>query len=106
MENNNERLESIEDKIDYEIENNKGEQVKHIKVNKSKKYQKAISIILILLLSVGAGFGGGLAALYYGQDLIPGLTVKNDITIKPVGNVNTAEAVAEKVIPSVVGIST
>lgn len=73
---------------------------------KTKTIKKMISVLLIILLSAGAGFGGGLAAMYYGQNILPGISASNDITIKPVGDINIAEAVAEKVIPSVVGIST
>lgn len=67
--------------------------------------RKIIAVILIVLLSAGAGFGGGLAALYFGQDLI-GSPASNQITITPSDKINTAEAIAAKVIPSVVGIST
>jgi serine protease Do len=76
------------------------------KKKKSGKGKRIVSLILIVVLSAGAGFGGGLAAMYYAQDIIPGFAVRSDITIKPESNINTAEAIAEKVIPSVVGIST
>lgn len=69
-----------------------------------KNGRKIIAAILIILLSAGAGFGGGMAALYYGQGMF-GQTAGN-ITIKPDDKVNTAEAIADKVLPSVVGIST
>ena len=67
--------------------------------------RKIIAIILVVLVSAGAGFGGGLAAMYYGQDLF-GTPAAAKITINPSDTVNTAEAVAAKVLPSVVGIST
>lgn len=77
---------------------------------KEKKSQrhglKIISILLILLLSAAAGFGGGLAALYYGQNLLPTTGGNSPIQITGSDSLNTAEAIAEKVIPSVVGIST
>ena len=77
---------------------------------KEKKGQrhglKIISILLILLLSAAAGFGGGLAALYYGQNLLPTTGGNSPIQITGSDSLNTAEAIAEKVIPSVVGIST
>jgi len=77
------------------------------KEKKSQGYGlKIISLLLILLLSVGAGFGGGLAALYYGQDLLPSGSGNSPIQITGSDSINTAEAIAEKVIPSVVGIST
>ena len=72
---------------------------------KVKPSRRIISIILIVILSAGAGFGGGLAALYFGSDIM-GVNAGNEITINPDDKVNTAEAVAEKVLPSVVGIST
>lgn len=72
---------------------------------KSKKNgRKVIAVILIILISAGAGFGGGIAAIYYGQG-IAGQAATN-ITINPSDKINTAEAIAAKVIPSVVGIST
>ncbi|HZK61267.1 MAG TPA: trypsin-like peptidase domain-containing protein, partial [Anaerovoracaceae bacterium] len=75
-----------------------------LKKNRKNKRmaKKIISAILVLLLAAGAGFGGGMAALYFGYQTMG----QNNITINPKGDVNTAEAVAEKVIPSVVGIST
>ena len=72
---------------------------------KSRKYgRKIIAVILIVLVSAGAGFGGGMAAMYYGQSLYG--TTASSVTINPDEKVNTAEAIAEKVLPSVVGIST
>jgi serine protease Do len=70
-----------------------------------KTANKFLSVILIILLSAGAGFGGGLAAMYYGQTIL-GLNTVSEIKINPNDDINTAEAIALKVIPSVVGIST
>jgi S1-C subfamily serine protease len=70
----------------------------------AKTNRKVIAAILVILLSAGAGFGGGMAALYFGPGLI-GQEAQN-ITIKPDDKLNTGEAIAEKVLPSVVGIST
>lgn len=70
--------------------------------NTAKRF---LSVILIILLSAGAGFGGGLAAMYYGESFI-GPNSVNEIKINPNDDINTAEAIALKVIPSVVGIST
>jgi len=71
--------------------------------HKSKKtFKKIIVVVLIVLLAAGAGFGGGMAALHFGYQTMG----QNNITINPKDDINTAEAVAEKVIPSVVGIST
>jgi S1-C subfamily serine protease len=70
-----------------------------------KVVRKALAVVLVLVLAAGAGFGGGLAALYYGQAYF-GQGAANEITINPDDKVNTAEAIATKVLPSVVGIST
>lgn len=72
---------------------------------KKKTGRKALAVLLIVLLSAGAGFGGGIAAIYYGQSILGQVPV-NNITINPNDKINTAEAIAAKVIPSVVGIST
>lgn len=64
--------------------------------------KKVLAIILIVVLCAGAGFGGGLAAIQFADYTISG----NNITINPDDEVNTAEAIAAKVLPSVVGIST
>lgn len=77
-----------------------------IKEPKKRRGRKFLSILLIVLLSAGAGFGGGIAAMYYGQTPVESIQSGSDITIMPGENINTAEAVAAKVIPSVVGIST
>lgn len=74
--------------------------------NRSHLGRKILAVLLIVLLSAGAGFGGGMAALYFGSDLLPGQLERNQITIETSDSVHTAEAIAEKVIPSVVGIST
>lgn len=87
----------------------KGEALPATKPKRKKgsgKLKKLVSLLLIIALSAGAGFGGGIAAVYYGKNLIPGAGITNEITIQPNDEINTAEAVATKVIPSVVGIST
>ncbi len=85
-----------EDPIVFEKEN--------INLNNRKNNitKKIVAIFLIVLLAAGAGFGGGMAALYFANQTMG----YNKITITPNDNVSSAEAVAEKVIPSVVGIST
>lgn len=70
-----------------------------------KNGRKVVAVVLVVLLSAGAGFGGGIAAMYYGQGIL-GLSAGNEITINPDDNINTGEAIAAKVLPSVVGIST
>lgn len=69
---------------------------------KKKRGKKILSLLLAALLCAGAGFGGGMAAFYMGGSLLPAA----NITINPNDDVNTAEAIAAKVLPSVVGIST
>ena len=76
------------------------------KKKNGKSGRRLVSILLIVLLSLGAGFGGGIAGVYFGQSFLPGVHGGSEITINPTDEVNTAEAVAEKVLPSVVGIST
>lgn len=64
--------------------------------------KKVVAVILIVVLCAGAGFGGGIAAI-----TLSGYHIQGDnITINPDDSVNTAEAIATKVLPSVVGIST
>lgn len=92
--------EAYENTINQDIEPPKS------KKRKGGKGKKVLSVILIIIIAAAAGFGGGLSAIYYGQNLITGTPIKNEITIKPNDDINTAEAVAAKVIPSVVGIST
>jgi len=58
------------------------------------------------MLSGATGFLGGVAAVQYGIGNYAASIPRNEITIKPDDHINTAEAVAAKVIPSVVGIST
>ena len=78
-------------------------QGKYEKKKKRGNGRKVLSIILVIIIGAVSGFGGGLAALYYGIDLL-------DFPIEQTNKITTqftytAEAVA-KVIPSVVGIST
>ena len=68
--------------------------------------KKVLVVILALCLAAGAGFGGGFLAAYYVFDGSSFVGNSDPITINPTGQVDTAEAVAAKVIPSVVGIST
>ncbi|HHX14163.1 MAG TPA: trypsin-like serine protease [Clostridiales bacterium] len=70
--------------------------------------KKLLAGLLVVLLAFGAGYGGGLAAARQGgEDRSAGGTgAIQAIQIKPNDDLNTAEAIAAKVIPSVVGIST
>ncbi|MDR1246154.1 MAG: trypsin-like peptidase domain-containing protein [Clostridiales Family XIII bacterium] len=65
--------------------------------------KKVIAVILGLVLAAGAGFGGGIAAVNTGNALY--LPPFQQITISPTDQVSTTEAVAAKVTPSVVGIT-
>jgi S1-C subfamily serine protease len=65
--------------------------------------KKVIAVILGLVLAAGAGFGGGVAAVNTGNFFYP--ATAQQITITPTDQVSTTEAVAAKVIPSVVGIT-
>ncbi len=71
------------------------------KMNPAAK--KVIAVVLVVILAAGSGFGGAMAAMYYAPGLIPSAT--NTIHINPNDSLSTGEAIAEKVIPSVVGIS-
>lgn len=106
MENEEFRDEISNENDDTEYEKITAEAVPAAAPKKRKNNgRKVIAVILIVLLSAGAGFGGGIAAMYYygfgnaGQ-------ASQEITINPDDDINTAEAIAAKVLPSVVGIST
>lgn len=90
---------------EYEIEDSSVEETQNKGKQDKKATRKVISVVLVILLSAAAGFGGGVAAMYYGPGLMGGSSA-SDITINPDDNINTAEAIATKVMPSVVGIST
>lgn len=79
----------------------------------NKARNQLLAILLVVILAAGAGFGGGLAALRYATgrlDLAPGenslVQDPAEIQIKVREDVTIAEAIAQKVLPSVVGIST
>jgi serine protease Do len=63
--------------------------------------RKILAIILVIVISASAGYIGGYAAVSS-----RGASGQSQIKIETNGTVNTAEAVADKVLPSVVGIST
>lgn len=78
----------------------------HLKRKGRFNFKRFMAVLLIAALSASAGFAGGIAAIQYkAADYISEGT-RNQITINPTDNVNIGEAVAAKVIPSVVGIST
>lgn len=67
-----------------------------------------VAIILVIVLAAGCGFGGGIAAVKLAPDMFgySGAGAGGTFTINPDSKVDTAEAIAAKVMPSVVGIST
>ena len=69
------------------------------------RFRRFVAVVLIVLLSGTTGFIG-IAAVQYGATNYISPGTADRIIINPADNVNTAEAVAAKVIPSVVGIST
>ncbi|MGI6733478.1 MAG: S1C family serine protease [Anaerovoracaceae bacterium] len=73
---------------------------------KKGRFRRFVAVVLIVLLSGTTGFIGGIAAVQYGATNYISPGTADRIIINPADNVNTAEAVAAKVIPSVVGIST
>ncbi len=75
---------------------------------KKKKDRKFLKLISLLLLSGIMGFIGGMAGFRYGASNIQpdfGYEPPGQIILNPNEDLNTAEAIATKVIPSVVGIS-
>lgn len=95
-------------------ENQESEKVKEDEVysfqprpkKKKGKLKKFIALLLIVAISGAAGFAGGVVAVQYGLNDYNYTGAKNEIKINPADHIDTAEAVAAKVIPSVVGIST
>ena len=74
---------------------------------KRKGAGQLVAIILVIVLAAGCGFGGGIAAVRLAPDMFGySGTGGSAITINPDSKVDTAEAIAAKVMPSVVGIST
>ncbi len=85
-------------------------------MNKGSK--QVLSIILAAVIALGFGFGGGLLGAKYllASDAAQGAaediansnsgTASSTVTISLDGDISLAEAIADKVMPSVVGIST
>lgn len=83
--------------------------------------KKILTIILVIAIALGAGFGGGyMGAQFFAKQQAATAaeaagsaiqqstqnTQASNVTIQVDGNTTIAEAIAEKVMPSVVGIST
>jgi serine protease Do len=97
-----EQADLIESEPDQNPEQNIPNQTPPTLKKKRFRANKVLAVILIAVLCAGAGFGGGMAAI-----TLSGYSIQGDnITINPDDSVNTAEAIATKVLPSVVGIST
>ena len=96
-----------QEQYDYGFRGSEATIAQPVKPPKKKgRFKKFVAVVLIVILSGSAGFIGGVAAVEYrGSTNVPG-GIGDSITINPADHVNTAEAVAAKVIPSVVGIST
>lgn len=74
-----------------------------VKKKRGRKFLKALSIVLLAGIM---GFVGGVAGFQYeASKIVPATNSGSQIVINPNEELNTAEAVAAKVIPSVVGIS-
>lgn len=65
-----------------------------------------VAIVLVVILAAGCGFGGGIAAVYFAPGILGSTDSGSSITISPDSKLDTAEGIAKKVLPSVVGIST
>lgn len=66
-----------------------------------------LAIILVIVLAAGSGFGGGILAVKAAPELfnLSGDGGSTQLSITPNSQMDTAEAIAAKVMPSVVGIS-
>ncbi|MEI8216000.1 MAG: trypsin-like peptidase domain-containing protein [Eubacteriales bacterium] len=97
----------MDDEFNSETDSNFKDENKVLnrEANKSigRKY-KVILILIIIAASMGSAFIGGLVALNFNQNHNEGS--KEQINISTESNINTAQAIAEKAMPSVVGIST
>jgi S1-C subfamily serine protease len=89
------------------------EEMEKVKREPSKGRSQLLAIVLVVLLALGAGFGGGIAAMRYRMggfdfNLRDGSAIggASEIQINVREDVTIAEAIAQKVLPSVVGIST
>ncbi|MBO4992164.1 MAG: trypsin-like peptidase domain-containing protein [Firmicutes bacterium] len=85
----------------------------HQPPRKKKRSGKSqlLAIILVVILAAGAGFGGGIASVYLAASYFPGLmpTViyrNGDVNIQTSETMDVGQAIYEKVVPSVVAIST
>ena len=86
-------------------------EVQRPKKPKRKGRSQLLAILLVVILSAGAGFGGGVASVYlaatYFPDLMPTVIYRSgDVTVETSDTLDVGQAIYEKVEPSVVGIST
>ena len=86
-------------------------EVQRPKKPKRKGRSQLLAILLVVVLSAGAGFGGGVASVYlaatYFPDLMPTVIYRSgDVTVETSDTLDVGQAIYEKVEPSVVGIST
>ena len=85
----------------------------HQPPRKKKRSGKSqlLAIILVVILAAGAGFGGGIASVYlaasYFPELMPTVIYRNgEVNIQTSETMDVGQAIYEKVVPSVVAIST
>lgn len=81
------------------------------KKKKRSGRSQLLAIILVVILAAGAGFGGGIASVYlaasYFPELMPTVIYRNgDVNIQTSETMDVGQAIYEKVVPSVVAIST
>ncbi|MDR0851772.1 MAG: S1C family serine protease [Clostridiales Family XIII bacterium] len=69
-----------------------------------RRSTSVIAVACALILCVGSGIGGGLLATHLVDPVVP-VVAGDSYTINPASDINTTEAVAKKVLNSVVGIT-
>ena len=105
-------MEDMQEKV---LENSKEVQteseINHKGKIKNNGKNQLVAIVLVVVLAFSAGFGGGMAAMYFMTGSVDFDRSDNGmdtsaVTINVSEDVTIAEAIATKVLPSVVGIST
>lgn len=100
-----------EEILENSNENQKESEIDHKGKIKNNGKNQLVAIILVVVLAFSAGFGGGMAAMYFMTGSVDFDRSDNGmdtsaVTINVSEDVTIAEAIATKVLPSVVGIST
>lgn len=94
-----ERIREEKKEENNQEENTHAQNVKKPEGRKTRR--KVLAIVLVIVISASAGYLGGYAAFSFNAG-----NGQSQVKIETNGEVDTAEAVADKVLPSVVGIST